>query len=201
VYKVQAANEQVAKDNKLNREHEKVLAEYFVRTEPLGKDRHMREYWSFDGDNRLFVETRILIPPTPVPNRSALQSPKSPKSLTPSKSNGNSEMEIKYRNLCACPPGSYVSKWEIYASVSEITALIDALDERGKREKELKAKLCAHYGLSSTPDADKVIYSYSGSEYIGRKVKRVFGKVYIILYYTHVCSFNNKPKLIFYVII
>lgn len=32
--------------------YEKLMAEKFVRTEPLGTDRHGRRYWIFAGDSR-----------------------------------------------------------------------------------------------------------------------------------------------------
>ena len=32
--------------------YEKLMAEKFVRTEPLGTDRHGRRYWVFEGDSR-----------------------------------------------------------------------------------------------------------------------------------------------------
>lgn len=32
--------------------YQKLMAEKFVRTEPLGMDRHGRRYWVFEGDSR-----------------------------------------------------------------------------------------------------------------------------------------------------
>jgi hypothetical protein len=55
----------------------------------------------------------------------------------------------------------------------EIWALMDALDERGIRERGLKAKLKGHFGLSDNSEG----YRTSGNEFIGRKVRRKFGKV------------------------
>jgi hypothetical protein len=38
---------------------EQQLSRYFTRTEPLGLDRHFNVYWVFEGDTRVFVETRV----------------------------------------------------------------------------------------------------------------------------------------------
>lgn len=50
-----------AKDDKLASQHERALQEYFVRTVPIGSDRYNNSYWSFTGDNRLFVQSRELL--------------------------------------------------------------------------------------------------------------------------------------------
>jgi hypothetical protein len=46
------------------------------------------------------------------------------------------------------------------------------LDERGERERELKAAVKARFDLSEPP----LVYLKTGSEFIGRKVQRTFGK-------------------------
>ena len=58
--------------------HERALQEYFVRTVPLGLDRHNSQYWNFIGDeNLLFVQRRVtpadnvatkLLPPPTLDN-------------------------------------------------------------------------------------------------------------------------------------
>ena len=50
-----------AKEDKLASQHEKALQEYFVRTTPIGTDRYYNTYWSFAGDDRLFVQSRELL--------------------------------------------------------------------------------------------------------------------------------------------
>lgn len=47
-----------AKEDKQASQHERALQEYFVRTTPIGSDRHQNTYWSFVGDDRLFVQSR-----------------------------------------------------------------------------------------------------------------------------------------------
>lgn len=49
-----------AKEDRQASQYERALQEYFVRTTPIGSDRHNNTYWSFVGDNnRLFVQTRV----------------------------------------------------------------------------------------------------------------------------------------------
>ena len=52
-----------AKEDKLASQHERALQEYFVRTTPIGSDRHRSSYWAFAGDDRLFVQTREPLQP------------------------------------------------------------------------------------------------------------------------------------------
>jgi hypothetical protein len=47
-----------AKEDKQASQHERALQEYFVRTTPIGFDRFRNSYWSFTGDDRLFVQLR-----------------------------------------------------------------------------------------------------------------------------------------------
>ena len=48
----------------------------------------------------------------------------------------------------------------------------DALDERGERECALKSAIKARFDIEEPP----VVYELTGSEFIGRNVRRVFGK-------------------------
>lgn len=61
-YKLLTDLETKAKEDRLASSHEKALQEHFIRTAPLGTDRLQREYWSFVGDERLFVCTRVELP-------------------------------------------------------------------------------------------------------------------------------------------
>jgi len=155
VYKLRASMEQASKDARAAAEHEKALVEYFVRTEPIGYDRYNRAYWCFDGDTRVFVQTML-----------------GPDSLP---SNEKKEDDDPYLSLMRKKPSLKKCSWRMYGSMSEIWALIDALDERGIRERALKSKLRAQFGLSEN-SAQGVTYKTSGSEFIGKKVQRTFGK-------------------------
>eukprot|EP00607_Mallomonas_marina_P009182 CAMPEP_0182420030 /NCGR_PEP_ID=MMETSP1167-20130531/4520_1 /TAXON_ID=2988 /ORGANISM="Mallomonas Sp, Strain CCMP3275" /LENGTH=227 /DNA_ID=CAMNT_0024595411 /DNA_START=24 /DNA_END=704 /DNA_ORIENTATION=- len=57
-YKALLEAETSLREEEREREMNRALAELFVRTEPLGRDRYCRRYWSFDGDERLWVECR-----------------------------------------------------------------------------------------------------------------------------------------------
>lgn len=63
-------------------------------------------------------------------------------------------------------------KWSVYSSPTEQWLLWDALDDRGERESSLKAAVKARFDIEEPP----VIYELTGSDYIGRKVRRVFGR-------------------------
>lgn len=66
----------------------------------------------------------------------------------------------------------YRYKWSVYSSPSEQWLLWDALDERGERECALKAAIKARFDI----EEPEVVYELTGSEFVGRKVRRVFGK-------------------------
>jgi hypothetical protein len=66
----------------------------------------------------------------------------------------------------------YRYKWVIYCSPTEQWRLWDALDERGEREVALRAAIKARFEIEEPP----VEYCTTGSAYVGRKVRRVFGK-------------------------
>jgi hypothetical protein len=76
-------------------------------------------------------------------------------------------------------------KWSIYSSPSEQWQLWDALDERGEREAALKAAIKARFEIEEPP----VVYELTGSEHIGRKVRRIFGKK------VHGCLLREVPAL------
>jgi hypothetical protein len=70
------------------------------------------------------------------------------------------------------PYPRYRYKWVIYCSPTEQWRLWDALDERGEREVALRAAIKARFEIEEPP----VEYCTTGSAYVGRKVRRVFGK-------------------------
>jgi hypothetical protein len=143
----------VNKEQKLLTEHEKDLAALFVRTEPLGYDRNNVAYYSFEGDRRLWVQI-----------------------LEPGIEFREAEAHPGISSLLRIRPSTRKFSWKIYTTMPEIWRVIGALDERGVREKELKGKLCATFGLSGK-SADGATYQTTGSDYIGGKVRRTFGKV------------------------
>ena len=61
----------------------------------------------------------------------------------------------------------------IFASETEVWRLIEALDERGQREKALKTQLKARYPHIKEP---QYAYLTEGSEFLGKFVKRNFNK-------------------------
>ena len=73
--------------------------------------------------------------------------------------------------LIGSRPSARVSRWSVYSS-NELWALCEALDDRGERERELKAAIRSHFDISEPP----VVFLKEGNEYIGKVVLRTFGK-------------------------
>jgi hypothetical protein len=145
-----------ANEDKIVSKHEKALEEFFVRTEPLGSDRHFNIYWRFMADeNRLFVESKSV-------DASSGDGIHPPSKLSDGVLN----------KLFASRPNKYKHTWKVYSTPTELWKLCEALDDRGEREKELKAAIKARYEIE--PPA--AVYQSTGSEYIGRKVQRAFGR-------------------------
>lgn len=87
--------------------------------------------------------------------------------------------------LIGSRPSARVSKWSVY-SANELWALCEALDDRGERERELKAAIRSHFDISEPP----VVFLKEGNEYIGQVVLRTFGKK---VQYTRTSSLPSSP--------
>jgi hypothetical protein len=189
VYRVQYDMDQSARDAAISRQHEKDLAEFFVRNSHVGCDRNYDRYFCFDGDPRLFVERRKLLTDTEnfptnkgitgiVSSRSfgdfaaALSGLLPPPPGLCDREEKNNITSLATSQLLKAKPSLFCSQWSVYASNSEMYQLCDALDERGERERELKTSLKARFEISEPLQA----YQDSGHPYIGRKVVRTFGK-------------------------
>lgn len=61
----------------------------------------------------------------------------------------------------------------MYSTAGELWQLWDSLDERAEREGALKASIKARFDDLHEPDQ---VYQSHGSDYIGRKVRRTFGR-------------------------
>lgn len=193
-YQIDADNKDASHAQKL----EKALAELFVRTEPIGQDRYFRSYYCFEGDDRLFVQAErntVDLVKLAVDNglnlQKVLRDKKSKKSGTPSKkrllkSDTNSEdistnqLEIEAPNVNPLlleqnRPSRHDYVWSVFRSDVELWQLVEALDERGHRERALKNSIKARFDLQGEPPTPSV-YLEEGSPYIGMKVKRTFGK-------------------------
>mmetsp|Transcript_30144 Transcript_30144/g.68461 ORF Transcript_30144/g.68461 Transcript_30144/m.68461 type:complete len:1247 (-) Transcript_30144:1529-5269(-) len=147
-----------AKEDRATSQAEKAQQEYFVRTLPIGQDRHRSQYFSFVGDDRLFVQSREPLLPEDVT------------CLLPASS--GPDVDPVLNRLFDSRPNRYRYKWSVFCSPNEQWLLWDALDERGERECALKAAIKARFDIEEPP----VVYQTTGSEYIGRNVRRVFGK-------------------------
>lgn len=65
--------------------------------------------------------------------------------------------------------------WSVFRSLSDLWQLVEALDERGLRERSLKNSIKARFDLTGEAPTPGV-YLTDGSPYLGMKVKRTFGK-------------------------
>lgn len=149
--------ESKAKEDKASSQHERALQEYFVRTEPIGTDRNNSIYWHFIGeDNKLFVQERQFT----VHYDGA---------VPPSSGKETDEILCKVFNS---RPNRFSYNWKVYTTPTELWRLWEALDDRGEREKMLKDAIKARFEM----DEPAAVYQTSGSDWIGKKVQRKFGK-------------------------
>jgi hypothetical protein len=154
---MKASLEQSTREAVAQAEHEKALAEYFIRTEPIGFDRDFNAYWCFENNPRLWVQSFNRSEPTSVCGESYLNSKPS---------------------LVSCT-------WAAYENIADVWLLVDALDERGVREKALKSALRIQFSVN-TKSIDGVTYKVTGSEYLGKSVKRTFRKVTPLFLLAHI---------------
>lgn len=183
---------ETALEEKKKYENQKILNKYFIRLDPLGLDRVGRKYYTFDNDDRLFVEERISktdMNEMPESNRKLVFDDDFQEMEVDVCHENMSEFEkvqahaIKKRNelknvttqalnrLIESKPASKCSKWYVYSTLSEIWKLYHALDDRGKNESKLKKNLKSVFDLFEEP----LQFQSEGHEYIGRLIKHVFG--------------------------
>lgn len=173
------------KEDKLFLQHEKTLSQLAVRSAPFGTDRFRREYWSFQGDDRLFVQQREEKPILQqqqgiLSNLIPRHRPQTTTStnLAAALADGKdipvpyeTEIEDSLWRMFVTRPNRYSFKWGVYTSNGkELWYLWDALDDRGEREVELKAALKARFEL----EEPKVNYLKTGSHYLGKRLLRQF---------------------------
>ncbi len=159
--------ERASKEERVTADHERELQLFTTRNEPLGKDRFNNVYWRFAGWGD------CLLVQQPVTDSSS-------SSLSLSLPSSHSFPSLS--SLCDPDPPSLVlirSKpsqqqytWGVYSSVATIWSLVLSLDERGEREKKLKAVIKASFGLRDPP----LVYLKTGSPYLGRSVRRLFSR-------------------------
>ncbi|CAN0223109.1 unnamed protein product, partial [Ectocarpus sp. 4 AP-2014] len=209
-----------------------LMAEKFVRTEPLGSDRDGRRYWVFEGDSRIHVEVitrregvpavEDTPPKTPVSSAIELEAVadddrangttttkgtgkgKTKAEVTAdgdangagASSSSDKQAEVVAEKAPHPPMEVYhpvwsESVWMYYDSPEEFLKLIESLDPRGKREADLKQALQERFDISdlernakdrsmSMSDAAQsggsMTWREEGSKYLGKRVKRVFGR-------------------------
>jgi hypothetical protein len=160
-----------AKDERELFKHEKLLEEFFVRTQPVGVDRFGNHFWRFNvDDHRVFVQLKSRGLPGSTINE------KTNVLLSAAPPSEGSQAEIVLNKLFVSRPGDLHYQWRIYSSHTELWRIVSALHEGIDTEKELKRKLIAAYDLSEPA----VEYVSEGHEWIGRKVARTFGRKKVI---------------------
>jgi hypothetical protein len=73
-------------------------------------------------------------------------------------------------------PSSHTYTWQVYRSINELWALVEALDERGEREKALRSFIKAKFDLTGDPPV-RHTYIKEGCIYLNTRVRRTFGRV------------------------
>mmetsp|Transcript_27717 Transcript_27717/g.31999 ORF Transcript_27717/g.31999 Transcript_27717/m.31999 type:complete len:1553 (+) Transcript_27717:169-4827(+) len=129
------------------------LNKCFVRTQPMGEDRHKNSYWHFDGDEerRVWIEQGISTAENEhaeaVPDLvNAIGDEEEDLLLTEWKDNSEAKKcFLSFSRKEYQPCGLYSSlpqkKWGCSVSDRSLRLLIKGLDERGLRERKLKSKL------------------------------------------------------------
>ena len=172
------------KEDRQSLENERTLSQLTVRSAPFGSDRRRREYWSFRGDDRLFVQQRRELPVCQQQQgllNGLLPRQKLLTSASACLQNGHRkelrdvpfepEIEEPLWRLFELRPSRFSYQWSVYTSNGkELWYLWDALDDRGERELELKAALKARFDI----EEPTLNYIKTGSPYIGKKVLRQF---------------------------
>eukprot|EP01041_Mallomonas_annulata_P007822 gene7822-15997_t len=177
-YKALADAETEVKEAEATREINKALSELFVRSEPLGEDRTRRRYWSFDGDDRLWVEKRTIPGfhhKTPVTSQLTGLDPRilAATSTLP--------LNTAHTQIINRRPSSCQSTWAVYPTLKDIWALTEALDDRGERESVLKKALMNRFVLEEEETGDpRPVYLTAGHDWVGRHVLRRFHKRVVI---------------------
>jgi hypothetical protein len=179
--------EEKAEEARLMSEFERAMAQFSIRTEPLGRDRDRNEYFQFGADDRLFVCKKDSNSLGGIFNRAggvwkgtALEdvfgSPVAGALPQPvlERLRAQGQLDDKYAatgRLWDTRPSLASYSWEWYTA-RELWELCEALDERGERERELKKALVARFDLKEPP----VEYLKTGHDWLNRKVRRVFKK-------------------------
>lgn len=149
---------------------EQAMSGFICRSEPIGKDRNFNEYWAFAGDNRLFVRSKLEVKESKEDkDRLTHQAKHLAEANKHDKSN-------KLYDLYEHRAFKTTYQWGMFASDLEMWELVQALDERGERESALKAAIKARFTITP-PSAE---YEKTGSEYIGKSVKRFFKKKLVL---------------------
>ena len=189
VYRVDRDIKSKAEDAKLQLQHENALAEFVVASKCLGVDRHYKRYWVFSGDDRLFVQERVTANPNPNPapegkskkSKAAMKvevaTPATLHSTVLISDQYNTSVSLgdSFSKLYNFRPNTYFYKWGIYSNQRDLWELCEALDDRGIREQALLSAIKTQFDLSEPPIAYQLDH-----EWVGRKVKRTFGKKKVI---------------------
>jgi hypothetical protein len=186
-YKKRHEMEEKAEEARLMSEFERAMAQFSIRTEPLGRDRDRNEYFQFGADDRLFVCKKdgnslggIFNRAGSVWKGTALEdvfgSPVAGALPQPvwERLRAQGQVDEKYAatgHLWDTRPSLSSYSWEWYTA-RELWELCEALDERGERERDLKKALVARFDLKEPP----VEYLKTGHDWLNRKVRRVFKK-------------------------
>lgn len=167
IYKAVNALDVAAKEESDAVMAEKAFIHFCIRVEPLGTDRHNSVYWRFSGcDDKLFVQT---VDAKAIEHVKAASQTRCSNHLVTNLFNDHPGIKVLYN----CRPTLKQYTWGCHETPTSLWALCESLDPtKYENEKLLKAAVVARFNV----DEPSIPYQTTGSEFIGRRVTRVFGK-------------------------
>jgi hypothetical protein len=167
VYKAVNALDVAAKEEADAATNEKGFIHFCIRVEPLGTDRHQSVYWRFPGcDDKLFVQ---MLDESARERTKAISQARCSEPLVKSIFSEHPGIKVLYD--CRSTLSQYT--WGCHETPTSLWALCESLDPaKYPSEKLLKAAVVARFKV----DEPSIPYQTTGSEFIDRQVKRVFGK-------------------------
>ena len=152
------------------RERERALEESILRAEVLGKDACGRRYWCFKGDEHsLFVET-----PEQLKDTGMLLTPLQHETLKENDGEDEEDEDKKMlRSVLSPLPSQMCGRWRLFQRSEDLWAIVDSLRPAYEEEVALKTALQTRmHCLQQRPHT----FLPEGHEWIGRHVRRDFGK-------------------------
>eukprot|EP00607_Mallomonas_marina_P007746 CAMPEP_0182416520 /NCGR_PEP_ID=MMETSP1167-20130531/823_1 /TAXON_ID=2988 /ORGANISM="Mallomonas Sp, Strain CCMP3275" /LENGTH=632 /DNA_ID=CAMNT_0024589349 /DNA_START=132 /DNA_END=2030 /DNA_ORIENTATION=- len=89
------------------------------------------------------------------------------------------ELDNSQKQLVSTRPSRHPTYWRCFSRYRDVWSLVEALDNRGERERELKKRILKRVSLDVEP-AESEGYLTEGHVFLGRRVLRKFNKRMVI---------------------